>query len=115
MVNFRYTPFVGSVDTEFEFTSLYLHHCGSGPSITQSEIIAANATTGWGSTVVNNWTVYDGFGPDAKLVAHAQGLCIDAGSWHNTFTLRFEIERYIFFCLMCTYVTPCILSFFETR
>ncbi|KAE8784431.1 hypothetical protein D1007_41983 [Hordeum vulgare] len=93
--NFRCTPFDGGVEnTEFEFSSLYLHHIYSGPCQTQSNIIGADATTGWGSTEVNNWTIYDGVGPCAKLVARAQGLHLYAGSWHNTFTLRFEIERF---------------------
>ena len=37
-----------------------------------------------GELAVNNWTVYDGSGPDAKLVARAQGLHINAASLHNS-------------------------------
>ncbi|KAF7099070.1 hypothetical protein CFC21_100756 [Triticum aestivum] len=93
--NFHAIPFTGSVEnTEFRFSSLYMHHIYSGPSPNQSNIVAADATTGWGKTTVNNWTIYDGVGTDAKLVARAQGLHVYAGIWHNTFTIVFEIEGF---------------------
>ena len=37
-----------------------------------------------GELAVNNWTMYHGSGPDAKLVARAQGLHINAASLHNS-------------------------------
>jgi len=94
--NFKITPFGGGLleNVEFEFQRLYLHHVFSGPRATQANIVEPDVTTGWGRTVVNNWPIYDGIGPDAKLVGRAQGLHIDAGNWHNCFTLRFEIARF---------------------
>ncbi|KAJ3700505.1 hypothetical protein LUZ61_004210 [Rhynchospora tenuis] len=42
--------------------------------------------------------MYDGLGPDAKLVARAQGMCMQAAakgqSWYNTLNLLFEDARY---------------------
>ncbi|XBI05275.1 hypothetical protein VPH35_133452 [Triticum aestivum] len=97
--NFYVTAFAGVLEnTEFEFSSLYLHHFVYGPSPTQSSIISANSTTGWGSTEVNNWPIYDRVGTDAKLVARAQGLHIYAGNWHNMLTIVFEIERFVSTC-----------------
>lgn len=93
--NFHAASFDGAVEnTEFNYRSLYLHHIFSGPNPTQAGIVSKDATTGWGSTVVNNWPIYDGVGPDAKRVARAQGLHINAGSWHNTFTIVLETERF---------------------
>ncbi|XP_052139285.1 mannose/glucose-specific lectin-like [Oryza glaberrima] len=78
---------------EFNFSNLYLHHTYGGPKPNQSTIINNNGSTGLGMTAVNNWAVYDGFGSDAKVVAHAHGLHIYAGDWHNSFSLVFENER----------------------
>uniref|UniRef100_J3NCA4 Dirigent protein n=1 Tax=Oryza brachyantha TaxID=4533 RepID=J3NCA4_ORYBR len=72
---------------EFSFCNLYLHHTYGGPKPNQSTIVSGNGSTGLGSTVANNWVVYDGLGSDAKAVAHAQGLHIYAGNWHNSFSL----------------------------
>jgi hypothetical protein len=80
---------------EFNFSNLYLHHTYGGPKPNQSTIINNNGSTGLGMTAVNNWAVYDGLGSDAKVVAHAHGLHIYAGDWHNSFSLVFENERYI--------------------
>lgn len=96
--SFEVAPFSSSTgaleNTELSFTDLYLHHIYSGPKPYQSTIIPKDATTGLGSTAVNNWPIYDGVGPDAKLVARAQGLHIFAGNWHNSFTIVFEVERF---------------------
>ncbi|EMS67500.1 hypothetical protein TRIUR3_29786 [Triticum urartu] len=93
--NFDATPFGGSVEnTEFQFSRLYWHHIYSGPSPNQLDITSADAKTGWGQTTVHNWTIYDGVGPNAKLVARAQGLHLYAGTWHNTFNILFEIEGF---------------------
>lgn len=93
--NFHASAFDGSVqNTEFKFSSLYLHHIFSGSNPTQANIIVGDATTKLGRTSVHDWAIYDGVGPGAKVVARAQGLHINAGSWHNTFTIRFEIERF---------------------
>ena len=69
---------------------LYLHHNCRGPRANQASLMNPPLM---GELAVNNWTVYDGPGPDAKLVARAQGLHINAGNWHNSFSLVFEDGR----------------------
>ncbi|CAL5089305.1 unnamed protein product [Urochloa decumbens] len=80
---------------ELNFGGLYLHQTWSGPKVSQADIITPQNGS-FGRTIVNNWEVYDGLGPDSKLVARAQGLHIDAGAnkWHNTFSLVFEDGRF---------------------
>uniref|UniRef100_A0A0E0DGA2 Dirigent protein n=1 Tax=Oryza meridionalis TaxID=40149 RepID=A0A0E0DGA2_9ORYZ len=85
------TPIQGN---EINFSKLYLHHTPAGPRPNQSGVTSTNKETGLGSLVVNNWQVYHGIGCDAKVVAHAQGLHVYAGNWHNSFTLVFEDERF---------------------
>jgi len=96
--SFEVTPFSGTAgaleNTELNFSDLYLHHIYSGPKANQSTVVPKDAATGLGSTAVNNWPIYDGVGPDAKVVARAQGLHIFAGNWHNSFTIVFEVERF---------------------
>nr|UDO48201.1 PH02Gene03445.t1 [Phyllostachys edulis] len=93
--NFQITPCVALVESnEINFRSLYLYHTWVSPNLNQAEIIEKNSSTGMGMTSVNNWTVYDGPGPNATLVARGQGLHIYAGNWHNTFSLVFEVERF---------------------
>lgn len=81
---------------------LYLHHNCRGPRVNQASLL--NPPPVMGELAANNWTVYDGPGPDAKLAARAQGLHINAGNWHNSFSLVFEDGRYLqagmtmFFC-----------------
>ncbi|KAG2620658.1 hypothetical protein PVAP13_3NG227400 [Panicum virgatum] len=70
---------------------LYLHHNCRGPRANQATLLNPPLM---GELAVNNWTVYDGPGPDAKLVARAQGLHINAGNWHNSFSLVFEDGRF---------------------
>ncbi|KAI4967235.1 jacalin-related lectin 10-like [Hordeum vulgare subsp. vulgare] len=95
MATFQITPCAAFVEiTELNFSNLYLFHTSLGSNQNQSVIIDSNATTGLGSTVVNNWSICDGPSPDATVVARAQGLHIYAGNWQNTFSITFEIERF---------------------
>ncbi|KAG2640833.1 jacalin-related lectin 3-like [Panicum virgatum] len=77
---------------KLNFGSLYLYHTQFGPKANQEDIIAPK--NGLGRTIANNWEVYDGVGPGSKLVARAQGLHIEAGNWHNSFSLVFEDGRF---------------------
>jgi len=79
------------VTKEFTFPALYLHHNYAGTNPNQLEIVAGRA--GFGTTLVNSWEIYNGIGPEAQLVGHAQGLHISAKNWHNSFTIVFEAER----------------------
>ncbi|CAL4899148.1 unnamed protein product [Urochloa decumbens] len=76
---------------ELSIRGLYLHHTCRGPRVNQATLLNPPMI---GELAVNNWTVYDGPGPDAKLVARAQGLHINAGNWHNSFSLVFENGRF---------------------
>ncbi|OEL35249.1 hypothetical protein BAE44_0003732 [Dichanthelium oligosanthes] len=58
--------------------------------------IGTHDGTDMGAMAVHNWEVYDGPGPDAKLVARARGLHIDTsgeGFFYNTFSFVFEHGR----------------------
>ena len=50
--------------------------------------------TDFSFTSVNNWAIYDGAAEDAKLVARAKGMRMNAVDWCNFFTIVFEFERY---------------------
>lgn len=93
--NLQVTPAVSFTEySELNFQGLYLYHTPLGPKANQADIIDSKAPIGIGATIVNNWEVYDGPGPDAKLVARAQGLHIQAGNYVNSFCLVFVNERY---------------------
>ncbi|XP_044947573.1 uncharacterized protein LOC123396836 [Hordeum vulgare subsp. vulgare] len=74
--------------TEFNFTNLYLRRNFSGKDRNQLVIQEG----GFGETAVNNWSLYDGDGPDATIVARVQGLHSQAGDWQSTFTIVFQNE-----------------------
>ena len=87
----------------FTFRDLYMRRTYRGPGANQVVVVnqsggaAAGNCYGLGATVVHNWAIYDGPGPEAKLVARARGLHIDttgAGLFYNTFCFMFEHGRY---------------------
>ena len=80
---------------ELSFRNLYLHHTLSGPYQNQEIVVNAHNADGLGTTTVNDWTIHDGLGPYAPVVARGQGLHVLAGGWHNSFTIVFETERYV--------------------
>ncbi|TVU40814.1 hypothetical protein EJB05_14293, partial [Eragrostis curvula] len=88
--NLQVTPCSALADegTELNFRGLYLYHTFKGKSPNQVNLVS--------SLNANNWEVKDGLGPNAKVVARAQGLHIHVGPslpWHNSFSLVFEDER----------------------
>ncbi|OQU88775.1 hypothetical protein SORBI_3002G093800 [Sorghum bicolor] len=95
MANLQVTPSAAAFAewNELNLQGLYLYHTPLGTEANQAQVIDT-APIGIGATVVNNWAVYDGAGPDATLVARAQGLHIQAGNWVNSFSLVFENERF---------------------
>jgi hypothetical protein len=96
MAKLQVTPGAAFTEcNELNFQGLYMYHTPLGPKANQAAILESKAKIGIGATVVNNWAVYDGPGPGAKLVGRAQGLHILAGNWVNSFTLVFEDERYV--------------------
>lgn len=95
MANFQITPFPGLIEnTEFTFRNLYLHQIYSGANTNQSTIIFGDTYTQFGLTAVNNWAIYDGVGPDAKVVAHAKGMHMNTVNWYNSFNMVFDGERF---------------------
>jgi hypothetical protein len=112
MASFPITPYAGGPieNTEFNFRGLYLHHISGGPNKNQILRVPTDATLRWGDMAVNSWEVYDGSGPDAKIVGHARGLHLNAVKWHVSFTLEFEDGRYLhayifLFFIICLSVT----------
>ena len=96
MANFKVTPYTAAVleNTKLDFQSLYLRRIVSGPNKNQSTMIDRYGNTDFGFTSVNNWAIYDGASEDAKLVARAKGMRMNAVNWCNFFTIVFEFERY---------------------
>ena len=80
---------------DFNFSNLYLFHTPLGPNRNQFGVTSSDSATGLGSIIVNNWPIYDGAGPNAAIVARAQGMHVYAGNWNNVFSIVFEIQRYI--------------------
>ncbi|RLM97908.1 mannose/glucose-specific lectin-like [Panicum miliaceum] len=79
---------------EYSFSNLYLFHTPLGPNRNQFGVTSSDAATGLGAIVVNNWPIYDGAGPNAAIVARAQGMHVYAGNWKNVFSIVFEIQRF---------------------
>ncbi|CAN6371504.1 unnamed protein product [Urochloa humidicola] len=80
-------------NSELRISNLYLHHSYREPSSTHQTILSPNGKHGFGATVSNNWAIYNGPDPSKDVVvAYAQGLHIQSGRWHNSFTLAFEID-----------------------
>nr|XP_045088722.1 horcolin-like [Aegilops tauschii subsp. strangulata] len=94
--SFKVTPFARLTEnTEFDFRGLYLRNIVFGKNPNRALLVDLNASIGWGSTSVVNWTIYDGTCPDAQLVGRARGLQVDDDGWHNSLTLAFESGRVI--------------------
>lgn len=95
MASLQVTPTSAFTEwNELKFEGLYLFHTPLGSGANQAQVIDNKTPIGIGATVVNNWAVYDGPGPNAKLVARAQGLHIQAGNWVNSFSLVFVDQRF---------------------
>ena len=71
------------------------HHTPLGPNRNQFGVTSSDSATGLDAIIVNNWPIYDGAGPNAAIVARAQGMHVYAGNWNNVFSIVFEIQRYI--------------------
>lgn len=97
MANFEITHYEGALveNTKISFRNLYLRRFSSGPDKNQLVLIDGYGSTDLGLTAANNWAIYDGIGPEAELVARAQGLHTNvAGNWYNSFIMVFEIQRF---------------------
>ncbi|PAN16527.1 hypothetical protein PAHAL_3G066700 [Panicum hallii] len=95
MANFEIIPSpLPEENNEFNFSNLYLFHTPPGPNRNQFGVTSSDAATGLGAIGVNNWPIYDGAGPNAAIVARAQGLHVYAGNWNNVFSIVFEIQRF---------------------
>lgn len=95
MANFQITSSPVTVENnEYNFSNLYLFHTPLGPNRNQFGVTRGYDSINQGEIVVNNWPIYDGVGPNASIVARAQGLHIHAGNWNNVFSIVFENQRY---------------------
>ncbi|XP_048560243.1 uncharacterized protein LOC125540699 [Triticum urartu] len=84
---------------EILLDGLYMHQDLDGsPNQNQKTIVNPNLPLQFGCTVANDWIIYDGLGPDKKLVARAQGPHMGAGitkgSWFICFNMVFVDERF---------------------
>ncbi|KAF7103618.1 hypothetical protein CFC21_104592 [Triticum aestivum] len=96
MANFKVTSHSGALveNTKLDFQSLYLHRFISGDKKNQYVVIDGFGSTDLGLTTINNWAIYDGAASDAKLVAHAKGMRMNAADWCNLFIIVFELDRF---------------------
>ena len=78
---------------------LYLHQVVQGqPNQNQVAIVPSSQPAGFGTIAVNDWTVIDGPNPNAKIVARAKGMHIQAdqanAGWYTSLLIIFEDGRY---------------------
>ncbi|KAJ3698803.1 hypothetical protein LUZ61_002508 [Rhynchospora tenuis] len=77
---------------------LFMYHTPLGPNKNQTTIVQSNAANSFGTVAINDWPCYDGLGNDAKLIARAQGMHLQAGvqqgRWYNSLNLEFEDPKY---------------------
>ncbi|KAJ3705879.1 hypothetical protein LUZ61_009584 [Rhynchospora tenuis] len=77
---------------------LYMHHLFKGANQSQQTVIPSSNARSFGWSVVNDWPMYDGRGADAKVIARAQGMHIQAGMkdplWYNSLNIVFEDARF---------------------
>jgi len=105
--SFVVTPIAAPVSAEFtklSFRSLYIRRTGPG-----SREISMDGKSDLGKRYFSDFPVYDGTGPEAKLVARVQGVSIQAGGTHQIFTIVFEAERYIRIYVCTLYAIPSLL------
>ncbi|KAJ3705521.1 hypothetical protein LUZ61_009226 [Rhynchospora tenuis] len=80
------------------YCHLYLHHTPLEPNRDQVAIIEPKLNNSFGTLVVNDWPLYDGLGPNAKLIGRAQGFHLQAGMksqhWYNSFSIVFEDAQF---------------------
>uniref|UniRef100_A0ACD5WG20 Uncharacterized protein n=1 Tax=Avena sativa TaxID=4498 RepID=A0ACD5WG20_AVESA len=79
---------------------LYMHqHLQGEPNGgNQQVVVDSKRPQSFGCIAANDWTIYDGLGPDANLVARAQGLHVGAGmakeNWFVCFNMVFTDDRF---------------------
>jgi hypothetical protein len=90
-------PETSATRYELRITSLYLFHWTSpDPNATHETILKPNGAHEFGTTVANDWAIYDGPEADPKvnaIVARAQGLHIKTGNWSSIFNIVFKTDR----------------------
>ncbi|KAM3355046.1 hypothetical protein ACQJBY_025675 [Aegilops geniculata] len=98
MDNFKVTSYANALveNTKLDFQSLYLHRIKSGDKKNQYVVIDGVGTTDICLTTINDWAIYDGAAVDAKLVAHAKGMHMNAAAADccNLFIIVFELDRF---------------------
>ncbi|KAJ1701139.1 hypothetical protein LUZ63_000918 [Rhynchospora breviuscula] len=95
---FKIAPAQNALEQKEFYFHLYLHHMYLGPNRNQSSIINPNHPNSFGSTIVNDWPLYDGLSPNSRVIARAQGLHCQAGmttqNWYNALNIVFEDARF---------------------
>ncbi|VAH40567.1 uncharacterized protein LOC119366887 [Triticum dicoccoides] len=77
---------------EFLLDGLYMEQRPQGsPNPNEVIIVNPGLPMKFGCTAATDWTIYDGIGPDKKLVAHAQGVLTGAGATEGTWSLCFNM------------------------
>ncbi|KAE8778651.1 Dirigent protein [Hordeum vulgare] len=96
MASYDVTPYNGASveNTKIHFKKLYLRQNTSGPNSNQSKLIDGDVGSEFGRTAVTNWAIHDGPSLDAKVVARARGLHVNAVDDHSSFTMVFESKRF---------------------
>ncbi|KAM0846125.1 hypothetical protein ACQ4PT_055877 [Festuca glaucescens] len=90
-----------SQETQFKefLLHLYLYRNGQAqPEGNQAQILGSTSPHGFGCTVVNDWTMHDAPSPTATIVAHAQGLhlqaSINGSNWFVCHNIVFIDDRF---------------------
>ncbi|KAM0876559.1 hypothetical protein ACQ4PT_036087 [Festuca glaucescens] len=90
-----------SQETQFKefLLHLYLYRNGQAqPEGNQVQILGSTSPHGFGCTVVNDWTMHDAPSPTATIVAHAQGLhlqaSINGSNWFVCHNIVFIDDRF---------------------
>jgi hypothetical protein len=99
-VYFRSAPLrKGIVQRELNF-HLYMRQQTEGtPGANEKGVVFMRQPDAFGEICANDWTMYDGYGPRANLVARAQGVHTgcdmnQADSWLVCLNIEFVDERY---------------------
>lgn len=98
---FKTIPLQKALQQREPYGVVYLHHNTSGPNQNQSVVVNPNLPYSFGAITVNDWPLYDGLGSNARVIACAQGLHVQAAmsnnqSWYNSFSIVFQDGRYMY-------------------
>ncbi|KAM3393140.1 hypothetical protein ACQJBY_014009 [Aegilops geniculata] len=77
---------------EFLLDGLFMEQRSQGvPNANEAFVVNPGLPMQFGITVVTDYEIYDGIGPDKKLVARAQGSSMGVGSTEGTWSFCFNM------------------------